>query len=189
MSSLRESAASDASVLALDPHLFDFISFKVLFLLLLSLSIWPLKSFGHNTNLFSNIWQGRQFKHHILTLAMKQVLVHEVSLASSSMEFVALSCMNILIVRLSNKCLKTQVEKQKILQASGGRSGILSTPEIKKTNPDLVRKTTATSNERHRNPVTSKPPSVSVENATTSKPKPSDVKKASRTALSFFDRY
>lgn len=84
---------------------------------------------------------------------------------------------------------KTQVEKQKILQASGGRSGILSKPEIKKTNPDVVRKTNAASKESHRNPVTSKPPSVSVENATTSKPKPSDVKKASRSALSFFDRY
>lgn len=36
VSNLREGAASDASVLALDPHLFDFISFKVLFLLLLS---------------------------------------------------------------------------------------------------------------------------------------------------------
>ncbi|KAF3498879.1 hypothetical protein DY000_02051899 [Brassica cretica] len=75
LSNPRESAASDASVLALDPHLFDFISFK-----------------------------GRQIKHHVLTLAMKQVLVHE-------------------------------VEKQKILlQASEGRSGILSKPEIKKTN-------------------------------------------------------
>ncbi|KAF8106505.1 hypothetical protein N665_0139s0094 [Sinapis alba] len=129
MSNLREGAASEASVLALDPHLFDFISFK-----------------------------GRHFKHHVLTVAMKQVLVHE-------------------------------VEKQKILQASGGRSGILSKPEIKKTNPDVVRKTIAASNERHRNPVTSKPPSVPVENATTSKPKSSDVKKASRTALSFFDRF
>lgn len=39
MSNLREGAASDASILALDPHLFDFISFKVLFLFLLSLSI------------------------------------------------------------------------------------------------------------------------------------------------------
>ncbi|KAF2591607.1 hypothetical protein F2Q70_00037978 [Brassica cretica] len=88
LSNPRESAASDASVLALDPHLFDFISFK-----------------------------GRQIKHHVLTLAMKQVLVHE-------------------------------VEKQKILlQASEGRSGILSKPEIKKTNPDLVRKTIAASNE------------------------------------------
>lgn len=86
--------------------------------------------------------------------------------------------------------LKTQVEKQKILlQASEGRSGILSKPEIKKTNPDLVRKTIAASNESHRHPVTSKPPSVSVANATTSKPKSSDVKKASRNAVNFFDRY
>ncbi|CAF2105319.1 unnamed protein product [Brassica oleracea] len=130
LSNPRESAASDASVLALDPHLFDFISFK-----------------------------GRQIKHHVLTLAMKQVLVHE-------------------------------VEKQKILlQASEGRSGILSKPEIKKTNPDLVRKTIAASNESHRHPVTSKPPSVSVANATTSKPKSSDVKKASRNAVNFFDRF
>lgn len=124
---------------------------------------------------------------------MKQVLAHEVSLASSSVEFVincAFSCMKILIVWFSNKCFKTKVEKQKILQASGGRSGILSKPpEIKKINPDLVRKTIAASKESHKNPVISKPPSVSVENATTSKPKPSDVKKASRTALSFFDRY
>ena len=36
LSNPRESAASDASVLALDPHLFDFISFKVLLLLTLS---------------------------------------------------------------------------------------------------------------------------------------------------------
>lgn len=78
---------------------------------------------------------------------------------------------------------------QKILQASGGRSGILNKPEIKKTNHGLARKTIAASNESQRTPVTSKPPSVPVENATTSKPKPSDVKKASRTALSFFDRY
>lgn len=35
LSNLREEAASDTTVLALDPHLFDFISFKVLFLLLL----------------------------------------------------------------------------------------------------------------------------------------------------------
>lgn len=85
--------------------------------------------------------------------------------------------------------LKTQVEKQKILQASGGRSGILNKPEIKKTNQDFARRTIAASTEIRRNPVASKPPSVSVENATTSKPKSSDVKKASRKALSFFDRY
>ena len=119
---------------------------------------------------------------------MKQLLVHEVSLASSSAEFIincVFSGMKILIVWFSNKCLKTQVEKQKILQASGGRSGILSKPpEIRKINPDLVRKTIAASKESHKNPVTSKPPSVSVESA-----KPSDVKKASRTAHSFFDRY
>lgn len=36
LSTLREAAASDASLLALDPHLFDFISFKVLFLFLFS---------------------------------------------------------------------------------------------------------------------------------------------------------
>lgn len=78
---------------------------------------------------------------------------------------------------------------QKILQASGGRPGILNKPEIKKTSPDLARKTIAASNESQRKPITSKPPSVAVENATTSKPKSSDVKKASRTALSFFDRY
>ncbi|CAH8282997.1 unnamed protein product [Eruca vesicaria subsp. sativa] len=129
LSNLRESVASDTSVLALDPHLFDCISFK-----------------------------GRQIKHHVLTLAMKQVLVHE-------------------------------VEKQKILQASGGRSGILSTPEIKKISPDSVRKTIAASNESHRNPVTSKPPSISVENAPTPKPKSGDVKKASRNAVNFFDRF
>lgn len=34
LSNLMEDAASDASVLALDPHLFDFITFKVLFLIL-----------------------------------------------------------------------------------------------------------------------------------------------------------
>ncbi|CAH2038914.1 unnamed protein product [Thlaspi arvense] len=129
LSNLRENAASDASVLALDPHLFDFISFK-----------------------------GRQLKHHVLTVAMKQVLVHE-------------------------------VEKQKILQASGGRSGILNKPEIKKTNQDFARKTTSAPNESRRNPFTSKPPSVSVEKVTISKPISSDVKKASRTALSFFDRF
>ncbi|ESQ36451.1 hypothetical protein EUTSA_v10006720mg [Eutrema salsugineum] len=131
LSDLREDAASEATVLALDPHLFDFISFK-----------------------------GRQLKHHILTLAMKQVLVHE-------------------------------VEMQKILQASGGRSGILNNPEeVKKTNQELARKTIAASNECHRNPVTSKSPSVPVEkNATTSEAKSSDVKKASRTALNFFDRF
>uniref|UniRef100_A0A1J3DBC7 Chromosome transmission fidelity protein 18 homolog n=3 Tax=Noccaea caerulescens TaxID=107243 RepID=A0A1J3DBC7_NOCCA len=126
---LREDAASDVSVLALDPHLFDFISFK-----------------------------GHQFKHHVLALAMKQVLIHE-------------------------------VEKQKILQASGGRSGIMNKPEIKKTNQDFARRTIAASTEIRRNPIASKPPSVSVENATTSKPKSSDVKKASRNALSFFDRF
>ncbi|XP_023632922.1 chromosome transmission fidelity protein 18 homolog [Capsella rubella] len=129
LSNLREAAASDASLLALDPHLFDFISFK-----------------------------GHQFKHHVLALAMKQVLVHE-------------------------------VEKQKILQASGGSFGILNKPEIKKINQDLARKTNAASNESQRNPVTSKPPLVSVGIATTSKPNSSDVKKASRTALNFFDRF
>ncbi|CAN8295694.1 unnamed protein product [Cochlearia groenlandica] len=120
LSNHREDAASDASVLALDPHLFDFISFK-----------------------------GRQVKHHILTLAMKQVLVHE-------------------------------VEKQKILQACGGRSGMVNKPEIKKTNHELAKKPIAAPS--------SKPPLVSVEKATTPKPKASDVKKASRTAVSFFDR-
>ncbi|KAG7653069.1 AAA+ ATPase domain [Arabidopsis suecica] len=129
LSNLRDDAASDALVLALDPHLFDFINFK-----------------------------GHQFKHHVLALAMKQVLVHE-------------------------------VEKQKILQASGGRSGILNKPEIKKINQDLARKTNAAANESQRNPITSKPPSVSVGIATTSKPNSSDVKKASRTALNFFDRF
>ncbi|KFK42813.1 hypothetical protein AALP_AA1G041900 [Arabis alpina] len=129
LSKLREDGASDASVLALDPHLFDFISFK-----------------------------GHQFKHHILTLAMKQVLLHE-------------------------------VEMQKILLASGGRSGVLNKPEIKKTAPDLARKTVAASNESRRIPITSKPPSVPVEKATTSKAKPGDVKKASRNALTFFDRF
>lgn len=34
LSNLRDDAASDALVLALDPHLFDFIKFKVLFLFL-----------------------------------------------------------------------------------------------------------------------------------------------------------
>ncbi|CAA0165036.1 unnamed protein product [Arabidopsis thaliana] len=129
LSSLREDAASDALVLALDPHLFDFINFK-----------------------------GHQFKHHVLALAMKQVLVHE-------------------------------VEKQKILQASGGKSGILNKPEIKKINQDLAKKTNAAANESQRTPVTSKPPSVSVGTATTSKPNSSDVKKASRNALNFFDRF
>ncbi|CAD5311748.1 unnamed protein product [Arabidopsis thaliana] len=137
LSSLREDAASDALVLALDPHLFDFINFKVLFLFL---------------------FLGHQFKHHVLALAMKQVLVHE-------------------------------VEKQKILQASGGKSGILNKPEIKKINQDLAKKTNAAANESQRTPVTSKPPSVSVGTATTSKPNSSDVKKASRNALNFFDRF
>ncbi|KAL1188776.1 Replication factor C subunit 1 [Cardamine amara subsp. amara] len=123
LSNLREDAVS---VLALDPHLFDFISFK-----------------------------GHQFKHHVLTLAMKQVLVHE-------------------------------VEKQKILQASGGRSEILNKPEIKKTNQDLARKT---SNESQRNPFTPKPPPVTVGIATTSKPNTSEVKKPSRSAINFFDRF
>jgi len=84
--------------------------------------------------------------------------------------------------------LKTQVEKQKILQASGGKSGILNKPEIKKINQDLAKKTNAAANESQRTPVTSKPPSVSVGTATTSKPNSSDVKKASRNALNFFDR-
>lgn len=39
LSSLREDAASDALVLALDPHLFDFINFKVLFLFLFLVSV------------------------------------------------------------------------------------------------------------------------------------------------------
>ncbi|EFH68497.1 AAA-type ATPase family protein [Arabidopsis lyrata subsp. lyrata] len=132
LSNLRDDAASDALVLALDPHLFDFINFK-----------------------------GHQFKHHVLALAMKQVLVHELH--------GDLDCM--------------------ILQASGGRSGILNKPEIKKINQDLARKRNAAANESQRNPISSKPPLVSVGIATTSKPNSSDVKKASRTALNFFDRF
>ncbi|AAB80638.1 T1G11.3 [Arabidopsis thaliana] len=126
LSSLREDAASDALVLALDPHLFDFINFKL-----------PED----------------------------------------------LDCL------IFKNMLKTQVEKQKILQASGGKSGILNKPEIKKINQDLAKKTNAAANESQRTPVTSKPPSVSVGTATTSKPNSSDVKKASRNALNFFDRF
>lgn len=93
------------------------------------------------------------------------------------------SCMKMLIVWFLSNC---QVEKQKILQASGGRSEILNKPEIKKTNQDLARKT---SSESQRNPFTFKPPPVTVGIATTSKANSSEVKKPSRSAVSFFDRY
>ena len=75
---LSNPRASDAPVLALDPHLFDFCFFCLYHLTTIFLAL------GINTKRSTNMWQGRQIKHHVhsLTLAMKQVLVHEVSLES-----------------------------------------------------------------------------------------------------------